>query len=173
VREAFTALAREGLVRHDVQRGVVVFRPSTEDVRENYEIRIALEPLATELAADTVDDATLNRLDELVARMRRTKRPHDYQRLNREFHRTIYAAAGRQRLFEIIESLRDAFEAYVRFDATVRPDPRWSEDVQAEHEAIAAALRARDPRRARKVMTDHLTSNARHIETSVELSDER
>jgi DNA-binding GntR family transcriptional regulator len=54
VREAFTVLARQGLVRHDVQRGVVVFSPSEKDVRENYELRIALEPLATEIAARTM-----------------------------------------------------------------------------------------------------------------------
>src|SRR3954449_378144 len=54
VREAFTVLARQGLVRHDVQRGVVVFSPSEKDVRENYELGIALEPLATEIAARTM-----------------------------------------------------------------------------------------------------------------------
>src|ERR1700742_4105097 len=56
VREAFTVLARQGLVRHDVQRGVVVFTPTVGDVLENYEIRIALESLATEIAAKAISD---------------------------------------------------------------------------------------------------------------------
>ncbi len=47
--------------------------------------------------------------------------------LNREFHRAIYGAARRPRLFELIESLRDAFEAYIQYDAIARPDPQYYE----------------------------------------------
>ena len=42
-------------------------------------------------------------------------------------------------------ALRDAFEAYLQFDAAVRPDPRYFARAHAEHEAIGAALRARAP----------------------------
>src|SRR3954449_10902511 len=48
VREAFVALQGEGLLLGDPHRGVVVFRPSRADLRENYEIRVALEALAAE-----------------------------------------------------------------------------------------------------------------------------
>ena len=51
VREALMALAREGLIRHDAHRGAIVFPPTHEDIRENFEIRLALEPLASGLAA--------------------------------------------------------------------------------------------------------------------------
>lgn len=170
VREAFTALAREGLVRHDSHRGVVVFTPTTSDVTENYEIRMALEPLAAELAAKSISDADLQRLDEVVKQMRRTSAPLEYQPLNREFHRIIYAAAGRPRLFELIESLRDAFEAYIGYDATARPDQEYYETAHREHEAIAAALKARAAKRARKLMLEHLSHNAAHIAASVEMT---
>lgn len=162
VREAFTALAREGLVRHDPQRGVVVFSPSPEDVRENYEIRIALEPLAAEIAARNISDDELRQLDDLLARMGKVKRQLDYQRLNREFHRTIYAAARRPRLLELIESLRDAFEAYIRFDAVMRPDPQYRDTAHHEHEAILAALKSRRAERAGARMKEHLANNASH-----------
>src|ERR1700747_1182118 len=56
VREAFVALAREGLVTQDAHRGVVVFRPSLQELDEIYEIRIALEPLATEIAAKQLSE---------------------------------------------------------------------------------------------------------------------
>jgi DNA-binding GntR family transcriptional regulator len=163
VREAFTALAREGLVRHDVQRGVVVFTPTASDVRENYDIRLALEPLATELAAKSITDEDLRRLDDLVGQMRRSKPGLEYQPLNREFHRTIYAAARRPRLLELIESLRDAFEAYIGYDATMTPDPTYFAAAHEEHMAIAEALAARAPKRARKLMTEHLSHNLQHF----------
>ena len=168
VREAFGLLARQGLVRHDVQRGVVVFTPTVRDVLENYEIRLALEPLATELAAQRIGDADLERLDGVVARMRATDDGLAYLALNRDFHRAIYAAADRPRLLEIIESLRDAFEAYLQFDAAVRPDPQYFARGHAEHEAIAAALRARAPEDARRLMEEHLRHNAAHFRESVQ-----
>lgn len=167
VREAFTALAREGLVRHDVQRGVVVFTPTASDIRENYEIRLALEPLATELSAKSITDQDLRRLESLIERMRRTEDPLGYQPLNREFHRTIYAAAGRPRLIELIESLRDAFEAYIRYDAATRPDQTYFACAHSEHEAIADALAARAPSRARRLMTEHLSHNLAHFNSTL------
>jgi DNA-binding GntR family transcriptional regulator len=167
VREAFTALAREGLVRHDVQRGVVVFTPTAGDIRENYEIRLALEPLATELSAKPISDQDLRRLAGLIDQMGCTEDPLEYQPLNREFHRTIYAAAGRPRLIELIESLRDAFEAYISYDAATRPDQTYLASAHSEHEAIAEALTARAPTRARKLMTEHLSHNLAHFDSTL------
>ena len=85
VREAFVLLARAGLVRHDAQRGVVVFAPTVQDVRENYEIRIALEPLATELAAAHISADELERIDDVVSEMRASRAFPEYQRLNQRF----------------------------------------------------------------------------------------
>jgi DNA-binding GntR family transcriptional regulator len=162
VREAFTVLAREGFLRHDAQRGVVVFSPTPDDIRENYEIRIALEPLAAEIAARGITDGELRQLDDMLARMSKVKRQLDYQRLNREFHRTIYRAARRPRLLELIESLRDAFEAYIRFDAVMRPSPQYRDTAHTEHEAILQALHSGAPDAAAKRMKEHLTNNASH-----------
>src|SRR5262249_47844344 len=59
VREAFTSLAREGFVRQDAHRGVEVFKPTEADIQENYEIRLALEPLAAEIAATSISEDDL------------------------------------------------------------------------------------------------------------------
>jgi DNA-binding GntR family transcriptional regulator len=92
-----------------------------------------------------------------------------YHLLNPEFHRTTYAAAGNRQRAELIESLRDTFEAYVRLDIVAQPDPRHDEEIRRQHEDIAQALHARLPKRARKLMQEHLESNRRHIATSVKL----
>jgi DNA-binding GntR family transcriptional regulator len=167
MREALGLLARHGLVRHDVQKGVVVFQPTDADVLEIYEIRGALEPLATELAARAISDGELKRLDGVVERMRAAGDRLAYVALNREFHRVIYAAARRPRLLELIESLRDAFDAYVLYDAAAHPDPAYFDRAHAEHEAIAGALHAREPERARALMETHLALNAEHFRASL------
>src|SRR5882724_2835899 len=91
VREAFLLLAREGLVHQDTHRGAVVFSPTVADVQENYEIRIALECLAIELATRQLGPRQLDELDALLVRMNealRTDLALHTKVLNRQFHRT-------------------------------------------------------------------------------------
>lgn len=162
VREAFTSLAREGLVRKDAHRGVIVFMPTMEEIRENYEIRLALEPMATELAAAHLNPSTLARLDQLLDHMREPLEGPQATNLNREFHRTIYEASHRRLLVQMIERLRDSSEAYVQLLAVEHP-PGYYDEVRSEHAAIVAALRARAPRRAHKAMAAHLGHNLAQI----------
>jgi DNA-binding GntR family transcriptional regulator len=159
VREAFTALAGDGLVRQDAHRGVVVFSPSVEEVTETYEIRGALEALAVRLATPALTNAALADLDELVGRMAEAS-PADYAELNREFHDRIYAAAGRRRLQGIITSLRE--RSYSKL-ATRRFDPAYRDQVHSEHKAILAALQARAVGEAVTLVSSHLEHNARHV----------
>lgn len=165
VREALTSLARDGLVVQDPHRGAVVFAPNLDDLLENYEIRGRLEPLATELATPQLTEQDLGVLDDLLGRMGGEHDPQRYHDLNREFHATVYRAANRPRLFALIESLRDASEAYLRLNAAGPPSNEYQKQVRAEHEAIARMLRNRQAKRAAKLMQDHLTHNLRQLET--------
>jgi len=157
VREAFAALLREGLVVGDTHRGVVVFHPSVDDLRENYEIRIALEPLATAKAAGRITDAEVAELEGLLGQMRRIADPIKLFQLNRTFHARIYEFAARPRLASLIESLRDAGHAYGNLFAVRAKDRSVAE---REHEAIVLALKAKDPATAAQAMADHLRHNA-------------
>lgn len=153
VREAFIALQREGLVTGDQYKGVVVFRPTVTDLRENYELRIALEPLAAELAAEQLDERDLRDLRSCLDEMRDTTDSLQYLPLNHRFHLRIYRAAHRAKLLAMIEDLRAAARAYATLFAMEVPD---SSETQAEHEAIFAALAAHDGPRAREAMASHL-----------------
>jgi DNA-binding GntR family transcriptional regulator len=160
VREAFVALAREGLVTQDAHRGVVVFQPSVQELNEIYEIRIALEPLATEIAAKELSDDDLAALEKTLAQMREAKTSR-YLELNDAFHARIYGATGRRRLLEMIDGLRDAAANYVGM-TVIRYQPAYRADVQQEHEKIVEGLKARSPKRAARAMREHLEHSARH-----------
>jgi DNA-binding GntR family transcriptional regulator len=166
VREAFTALAQEGFVRQDAHRGVVVFEPSLVELTETFEIRQALEPLATALAAAQLTEEDLAVLRKLVAEMR-TAKPRTYFELNRLFHRRIYAAARRERLFEIIEQLREVAASYIAMSVR-QYDPAYRDQVHAEHEALLVALVERDGVRAGALIREHLRHNSEHIATLVQ-----
>jgi len=152
VREAFVTLQRQGLLSGDAHRGVIVFRPSIEDLRENIAMRSALEVLATEQAADHITRTDLDALDALLATMASAD-ASDYARLNREFHVRIYALVRWPRLVMIIEQLRDASTAYMNL---VAAGTGFSADRHQEHVAIVEALRARAPAEAGAAMRAHL-----------------
>jgi DNA-binding GntR family transcriptional regulator len=165
VREAFMTLAREGLVRQDAHRGVVVFAPSTSELAEIYEMREVLEPLATKLAAKKIGDEELGELDEIVDQMR-TASPEEYAALNRGFHAKIYQAADRPRLLDIIETLREAAASYLLL--TVRQyDEKYRAQVQHEHEEIVRQLRSGTPAKAARATREHLEHNAAHVRTLI------
>ena len=168
VREAFVALEREGLVRRHAHRGVVVFMPSIDELRELYEIRAVVEPLATEIAAKQLSGDELAALGRIVDQMR-DARPARYLELNGEFHGRIYAAASRPRLREMIDGLREPSANYISMNADLY-DRSYRAEVQAEHEAILDALTARAPKRAARAMREHIEHSARHITSLIEKS---
>jgi DNA-binding GntR family transcriptional regulator len=153
VREAFISLEREGLLVRDDYKGVVVFLPTLAELTENYELRIALEPLATELAASQLEAGDLHDLGALLEAMGETRSSLDYLPLNHQFHLRIYRAARRPKLYGIIEDLRKAASAYATLFAVQVPD---SAETQSEHEAIFEALAAGKGSRARRAMAAHL-----------------
>jgi DNA-binding GntR family transcriptional regulator len=71
-----------------------------------------------------------------------------------DFHRGIAAAAGSARLAHALEGLlRD-----VRRLQSLSPNPPSPERIEREHHEIHAALRSRDPARARAAMDRHIRS---------------
>ncbi|MGH2939582.1 MAG: GntR family transcriptional regulator [Solirubrobacterales bacterium] len=168
VREAFAALEREGLLQSNAHRGVIVFEPSAEELREIYEIRVPLEALATELGVANLSDDDLKRLSSSIKRWSAANRKRDWvlsAELNDDFHTAIYAAAQRPRLYQLISELRASSQAYIGLfpRATSRV-----KEVEREHKAIYEACLARKPKKAAKAMAEHLEYMAKSISEGIE-----
>jgi DNA-binding GntR family transcriptional regulator len=153
VREAFQALQAQGLLTLDPHRGVVVFRPTAQDVRESYEIREALETLAISLAVPLLTEDDLRELQAIFDQMKRAKDDERWIDLNTRFHSRLNAASGRRRLCEMIEGLRNSTSAYMHM---VVRHARASGRGDSGHEEILRACRKGDPERAVRAMRAHL-----------------
>jgi DNA-binding GntR family transcriptional regulator len=170
VREAFAALEREGLLVSSPHRGVVVFQPTVNDLKETYEIRIPLEALATEKAVEHMSGKDLAELKELLDRMQAAADDSvRYNKLNVQFHSTIYRAAHRPKLEKLIMELREASAAYLRLYAARSPN---GHDTHAEHTAIYEACAARAPKRAAQAMVKHLQHTVDFVSRSLEQESE-
>jgi DNA-binding GntR family transcriptional regulator len=159
VREALSILVRERLVRHDPHRGAIVYPPTAADIRENFEIRLALEPLATRLAAEHRADATVGHLRELLPALDTAVAAADptaYAAADRAFHLAIFAAAERPQLLEMIVTLRDATAAWAHLHAGNGIDAALLARLHAQHAQLVDAIADGDGDRAQAIAADHV-----------------
>jgi DNA-binding GntR family transcriptional regulator len=160
VREALATLEREGLVRVEPHRGASVFSPSEAEVRDHYEIRIALEVLAVRRAAALCTSADAARLQALLDRMRQTSDPALYVELNERFHSELYELGGNLQLTMLIATLRDRDRVYMRLYAA-RQVP--SERLDREHQLILDACIRGDAEAADAALRAHLGATVEHV----------
>jgi DNA-binding GntR family transcriptional regulator len=144
IREALYQLSAEGFVTFSPHKGASVADFSLEELREIYAVRIPLESYAAYLAVPRLVRADLDRLKELVDRMRFMYQRGDRPRLlevNREFYSVLYRAAGRRRLYEMIMTHLDLAGIYRRMAFTL--DSQYETTV-SDHEILLQALGRRD-----------------------------
>lgn len=141
VREALKTLEAEGQVTYFPHRGFQVARLSAAELDETYEIRRLLEDAIVRLAAPRLDAARFAELERLMDQMEGAGDGQDVTAMieaNRRFHFTIFEAAERPRMVDLVRQLWQATDAYRTLyysDATAR------RRVNEEHRRIVAMLR--------------------------------
>jgi DNA-binding GntR family transcriptional regulator len=139
-----------------------VFLPTVQDLVEHYEIRMALEMLAAEKAAEHFQAQDAPPLVALLDEMLATSNAVRYVELNHKFHLQLYRLGGRARLVTRIEELRNASLAYNHLYAAADV-PRDAERLDAEHREILAACQANDPVRAANAVRQHMQQTIAHV----------
>jgi len=106
VRTALSTLHRLGLVEMRPKRGMVVVKLTTAEVRDLYEVRIALERAAVErlVSAPGTDWSMLRRLAEEVEQANRGGSTSDSTKTSLDFHRELVALADNERLLRAWEA---------------------------------------------------------------------
>jgi DNA-binding GntR family transcriptional regulator len=158
VHEAIIRLQEEGLVRVLPRRGVVVCAISLEDMREIYEVVMALETASAELIAEKPRAARGVIADELAAvnvLMEEALAREDlpcWAEADGRFHQLLVERGGNSRLSRIFASIMDQSHRARMLTLRLRPRPTLSVE---EHEAIIDAVRRGDPRQARDSAKAH------------------
>lgn len=156
LREAIKMLAAEGLVELLPNRGSVAVALDEDDVRHTFEVMAGLEAMSGQLAAERVTDAELAEIEALHFEMMAAYTRRDlsaYYRLNAAIHRAINAAARNPVLIATYTQVNARLQA-LRFRSN-QDGEKWQRAVQ-EHEAMVAALKARDGAALARVLTQHL-----------------
>lgn len=162
VREALRDLATEGLIRLDAHRGATVVSLDLDDVREVYELRKTLEPLAMRWAAERITEQELDAAAALQERMDTEREVGEWVSLNSRFHAVLSDAARSPRLSNMLKRLRDSSAPYVGLSFTYRPGQL--EHGNADHHELLDALRRQDADAAVATIVGHLASTLSAIE---------
>lgn len=108
VREALQRLAAAGALAAEPNRFYRVPVITPETVQDLRKVRAALEGMAAEEAARTIQRSGLQKLERANAKMLKAIERQDskaYLAANEQFHFTIYRAAGSDTLLQIIHGL--------------------------------------------------------------------
>ncbi|MCW4354754.1 GntR family transcriptional regulator [Hoyosella sp. YIM 151337] len=166
IREAVRRLLSEGLVELVTHRDVRVAPISVAEARQLFEVRLALEPAAAELASQrrTEDDITALRVT--AARLLPVTQQWGEEALSahREFHRTLYAASHNDLLIGLLDNLWDKSDRYRRLGLAlpVGSGPR-TVDHQEHHKMVELIIAQDGPgivALTREHILNSLTANA-------------
>ena len=185
VRAAMRILARDGLVTtvHGRTGGTVVAATASQlahpeaassieafalEVRDNLECRLAVEPLAAELAAER---ATSDERQELLGLVEvKVSGIRHYRMLDSRLHMAIARAAHNESLLPIIEMLRSEFflwadAAWARMDWDAL-SPR-EQDFGRSHRAMVQAITDGKQQESRKLMQRHVEHGLTEIKAVI------
>lgn len=152
VHEAIIRLQEDGLIRVLPRRGVVVCALSPADMREIYQVIIAVETASAELLAERVEVermpaiaelATIN--DDMASALARDDLDA-WAKADEAFHRRLVEHSGNGRLVRVFHTIMDQSHRARMLTLRLRPKPVAS---VAEHKAIVSAIKDGNADRAR------------------------
>jgi DNA-binding GntR family transcriptional regulator len=158
VREALVRLEQEGLLTIVPRHGARISTLSPADMREIYDVLLALEPAAIELLArrrpSRAEVAPLVAACDAMAAALLASPPdlQGWAAADESFHTQLAELCGNKRIAAMIMMVWDQAHRARMFTLTLRPPPQRSTE---EHRAVVDAILAGDPERSRDLYIAH------------------
>lgn len=164
VREALRHLQAVGLVEEAPKRGLRVAVLSAEDVEHIYEIRSALEPLATELFVKRASQAQVRELVELVHAFQPAADVETGLAGVYRFIDLLLEGANNPVLTSMLLPLNDRIHVLRRVSLSV--PGRWERSCR-EYDEMLQHIEARDARKAAAASLRHILAASEAATTAV------
>ena len=172
IRDAIRQLAGTGLVKTITNKGSFIGPPpDLEELKEIYQLRLAVEPILATRALENIGDEESGRLKEINRQMEevfKLRNVLDYFLLNREFHLTLYRASGWKTLCRVIEQLLDRI---LIFQSMLPDVPGDYNLFNSHHLKIIKAIKNNDLKIVREHTLENLNSGLDNIFFKMEKSN--
>lgn len=156
LREAFTRLASDGVVRHRPYQGNFVRAFTPQQVGDLYEVRKSLEVLAVRSACERATDAEVAQLRLTVDSCHEALDEGDletFEEADRKFHSQIVEFARNESLSASLRIL-NLHVQLVRQVANREPTLR--EQTRAHRDGVVESMARRDSQRAADFLAEHI-----------------
>ncbi|MGX7394332.1 GntR family transcriptional regulator [Carnobacterium mobile] len=169
IREALHRLEKEGLVEYIPKFGTIVKRITIEDAKEIYQIRQALDVVATINAMTRMTKEQFDELKQLLVKTEEVnKKNQDVEeviRLFSIFNEKIYQFSDMPRLTSIVTKLR---EYLMRFrDISLTEEGRRKKALN-EHWMIYRGMYNKDEEQIKLIINEHLSYSEKFILAEME-----
>ncbi|MFT7594021.1 MAG: DNA-binding GntR family transcriptional regulator [Paracoccaceae bacterium] len=155
VRQALHQLAGEGLVTYDANRGARAAPILAGDIRDLFDMRLALEPIALAAAFKNHDKRVWAEAEMALDRAEQTNNSLALGQENAAFHMVLYAPCDRDLLLNTISGLT---KRGVRAEIVALSIDTRTDQSDAEHHALLSACRTGNLEVAQDILTAHLVS---------------
>lgn len=156
IREALHHLSHIGLVDMETAKGATVHTLTADEIKDIWQMRIHLEPLALELSIPHLTDDELDDLAEILVDARQAIQDDDLKelsRLNTSFHEMLYSKADNHLLVQWLDSLSDRRRLVSMhiWDIDNQSEREWE-----EHRAILDAVQNHKVALASQKLKEHI-----------------
>lgn len=155
VREALKRLEAEGLVEFQRNRGAVVKSITEPEIEQIFEVRAMLESNALRLSVPHMTEETFHKAEKYCDAFAQETNVARWAELNWQFHSCLYEDANRPFLMNLIRSVNDRIERYLRVQLTLSGG---TGDDDREHREILAACREGNADRAAELLHQHIST---------------
>lgn len=162
VREAMHRLVAEKALTVVAGRSVGIPPLTLDRLEDLRRVRMEVEGTAAKWAAQLISSEEMDHLESLMGEMHLAGQENDrtrYVPANRDFHFTVYRAAGSETLLSIIESLWLQIGPYINL---LTQSNSWGPSA-VQHQAIFTALQRRDQAAARDALQSDINGAARTL----------
>lgn len=157
VREAIRMLELENLIINLPRRGAFVCGiKSKKEIDDIFQIRIILEGLASELAAERIHPEQVKKLKHQSEQIAECLDQNDLKRciaIDTAFHQIIYEASENEYLQRFLDNL---FDQITRFRMSSLADEGRMNEALIEHQKLAAAIGENNSVLAREIAEKHI-----------------
>lgn len=153
VREALKRLEAEGLVVFHRNRGAVVTTISEPEIVQIFEVRAILESSAIRFSVPHMTEAAIEQAQTFCNAFAEETDTAKWAELNWQFHSCLYHDAERPYLVNMIRSVNDRIERYLRMQLSLSSGHRTADH---EHRDILKACRAGNVDVAAALTYDHI-----------------
>ena len=168
IREAFSQLLLDGLVKATPNKGVIVEGLDQNDLLDWYDIRIRMEGMAAEKATHHLTPAIIADLEQTIEQARQLLENGQLEALIQQdahFHDVIFRTSGSK----VLQNFLNPIAHYTRQSRKISlANPERARAVLEEHTRILDAMKAGNSQQARQTMENHISHAARSYRNMIE-----